>query len=218
MPRTLLLDLDGTLVDTVPDLEAALNRLMANRGLPGFTTAEVKSMVGDGVVALVGKAFAARGGAPDAAAVGDFTADYQGHVAVGSRLYPAVPETLEALAAAGWTLAICTNKPERPARALLQTLGLMPLIAAVGGGDSFPARKPDPSHLLATLGLVHGCVERTVMLGDHHNDIVSARGAGVAGIFAAWGYGAPGMETGCAAIAHDIREAAAIAERLVPTG
>jgi phosphoglycolate phosphatase len=211
-----LLDLDGTLVDTVPDLESALNRLMGSRGLPAFTEAEVKGMVGDGVAVLVVKAFAARGGVPDPAAICDFIADYEVHVAVGSRLYPAVAETLGTLAANGWTLAVCTNKPERAARSLLATLGLMPLIAAVGGGDSFPSRKPDPAHLLATLGLVGGCVERAVMVGDHHNDVVSARGAGVASIFASWGYGAPGMAAGCTAVAGDIREAAAIAGRLVP--
>jgi phosphoglycolate phosphatase len=218
VPRTLLLDLDGTLVDTVPDLESALNRLMDSRGLPPFTQAEVKGMVGDGVAALVARAFAARGGSPDPAAVCDFVSDYESHIAVGSDLYPAVAETLSALAAEGWTLAVCTNKPERAARSLLTALGLMPLIAAVGGGDSFPARKPDPAHLLATLGLVGGSAEQAVMVGDHHNDVVSARGASVASIFAAWGYGAPGMADGCTAVAKDIREAASIAERLVPGG
>jgi phosphoglycolate phosphatase len=211
-----LLDLDGTLVDTVPDLESALNRLMCSRGLPTFTQTEVKGMVGDGVAALVAKAFAARGRVPDSAAVDDFVSDYEAHVAVGSRLYPAVAETLGALAADGWILTICTNKPERAARSLLMTLGLMPLIAAVGGGDSFAARKPDPLHLLATLGLVDGSAARAVMVGDHHNDVLSACAAGVASIFASWGYGAPGMAAGCTAVAEDIREAAAIAGRLVP--
>jgi phosphoglycolate phosphatase len=146
----------------------------------------------------------------------DFVSDYESHIAVGSRLYPAVAETLSALAADGWTLAVCTNKPERAARALLATLGLMPLIAGVGGGDSFAARKPDPAHLLATLGLVGGSAEQAVMVGDHHNDVISACGAGVASIFALWGYGASGMAAGCTAVAGDIREAAFIAARLVP--
>ncbi len=111
---------------------------MDSRGLPPFTEAEVQAMVGDGVAALVAKAFTARHDVPDPAAVGDFVTDYEANVAVDSRLYPAVAETLRALAADGWTLAVCTNKPERAARSLLATLGLMPLIAAVGGGDSFP--------------------------------------------------------------------------------
>lgn len=215
MPRTLLLDLDGTLVDTVPDLESALNRLMASRGLAAFSTDEVKAMVGDGVAALIAKAFRARDGVPDGAAVGDFTADYEAHVAEGSRLFPAVAETLQGLAAAGWTLAVCTNKPVHAARSLLQAVGLSPLIRAVGGGDSFPTRKPDPAHLLATLALAGGCAERAVMVGDHRNDVAAAKGAGVACVFAAWGYGPTSMAEGSDAVAGDIREAANLAVRLL---
>jgi phosphoglycolate phosphatase len=215
VPRTLLLDLDGTLVDTIPDLEAALGRLMAGRNLPPFTQAEVKAMVGDGVPALVAKAFKARGVSPDAVAVVDFTADYERHVAIGSRPYPAVAETLQALAAEGWRLAVCTNKPVQAARTLLEAVGLMPLIAAVGGGDSFPTRKPDPGHLLGTLALAGGCATSAVMVGDHHNDVLAARGAGLPSIFAAWGYGPASMAEGCDAVAGDIREAAALASRFL---
>ena len=118
MARTLLLDLDGTLVDTVPDLAAALNRLMAARGLAPFTLAETAAMVGDGVAVLVERAFAARGGESDAAAVAEFSADYGAHVAVESRLYPGVAETLGGLAEEGWRLAVCTNKPELATHAL----------------------------------------------------------------------------------------------------
>ena len=144
MARTLLLDLDGTLVDTVPDLAAALNRLMRARSLPAFSQPQVAGMVGDGVVALVGKAFAARGLQPDPAAAQDFTADYQAHVAIDSRLYPNVPQALNGLIHQGWQLAVCTNKPEQAARLLLRTLGLLPLMRVVGGGDSFPGAKARP--------------------------------------------------------------------------
>ena len=81
----------------------------------------------------------------------DFSADYLLHVAVETRPYPGVADGLHALACQGWRLAVCTNKPEKAARALLTALGLATLFAAVGGGDSFPVRKPDPAHLLATL-------------------------------------------------------------------
>jgi phosphoglycolate phosphatase len=216
--RTLLLDLDGTLVDTVPDIAAALNRLMIARALPLFTVAEVAAMVGDGVAALVERAFAARGKVPDAAALDDFTADYSAHVAVDSCLYPHVAEELAALHRHGWTLAVCTNKPEAAARALLAAVGLLPLLQAVGGGDSFPVRKPDPAHLLATLVRAGGKPDRAVMLGDHRNDVVAARGAGVACIFAAWGYGPVAMAHGGDAVASDMAQAAAIAARLVPAG
>lgn len=218
MGPTLLLDLDGTLVDTVPDLAAALNRLMASRALPPFTWPETAAMVGDGVAKLVERAFAARGLVPDAAAVADFSADYAAHAAVASRLFPGVAETLAALVGEGWLLAVCTNKPEGAARALLDAMGLTRLLAAIGGGDSFPVRKPDPAHLLATLRLAGGAVERAVMAGDHANDVAAARGAGLPCIFAAWGYGPPAMAEGATAVAEDVPAMAALARRLVGAG
>ena len=216
MARTLLLDLDGTLVDTVPDLTAALNHLMHARALPQFTTAQVARMVGDGVPVLLARAFAAHNREPDPAAIRDFMADYEANVAAASRLFPGVAAVLADMKGQGWHLAVCTNKPERAARTLLAHLGLLPLLAAVGGGDSFPVRKPDPAHLLATLARANGQPAGAVMLGDHRNDIACTRGTGIPTIFAAWGYGTPEMATGAAAVAHTIREAAAIAERLRP--
>ncbi|HEY0184391.1 MAG TPA: phosphoglycolate phosphatase [Rhodopila sp.] len=214
--RTLLLDLDGTLVDTVPDLAAALNRLLGARGLPVLTPEQVSSMVGDGIAALVTRGFAVNGRQPDATAIADFAADYEAHVAVGSRLYPHVLPVLSGLDQDGWRLAVCTNKPEGAAQALLQALGLKELIAAVGGGDSFPVRKPDPAHLLATLAQAGGASDAAVLLGDHHNDVAAARAAGIPCIFATWGYGRPGMADGSTASAGDMIEAAAIARRLLP--
>jgi phosphoglycolate phosphatase len=214
--RTLLLDLDGTLVDTVPDLLAALNRLMAARALPAFSPAQVKAMVGDGVAVLVARAFAAHGTEPDACALDAFAADYETHVAVDSRLFPQVRPVLDGLARDGWQFAVCTNKPERAARTLLEVLGILPMLRAVGGGDSFTVRKPDPAHLLATLAQAGGTADKTVMLGDHRNDVTAARQAGIPCIFAGWGYGAPGMAEGSTAVAQDINEAAAIADRLLP--
>ena len=216
MARTLLLDLDGTLVDTVPDLAPALNRLMRTRGLPAFSHDAVAAMVGDGVMVLTERAFAAHDRVPDATAVADLEADYTTHVAGESRLYPQVLGVLTGLVAAGWRLAVCTNKPEHAARLLLEALGVSPLLSAVGGGDSFPVRKPDPAHLLATLALGGGRADAAVMLGDHRNDVAAARAAGIPSIFAAWGYGALDMAAGCSAVAHDIHEAAVLANRLVP--
>ena len=91
----------------------------------------------------------------------------------------------------GWRLAVCTNKPVVPARAVLAQFGIAALFRAVGGGDSFPTRKPDPAHLLATMGEAGG--GRAVMIGDHVNDMLAARGAGIPAIFAGWGYGAAWM-------------------------
>jgi len=218
LARTLLLDLDGTLIDTVPDLAAALNRLMRARGLAGFTLAATAAMVGDGVARLVERACAARGRQADAADVAAFATDYAAHAVAASRLYPGVADTLRLLAAEGWRLAVCTNKPEAPARALLRAFGLDGLIAAIGGGDSFPVRKPDPRHLLATLAAAGGTPDRAVMVGDHANDVAAATGAGLPCIFAAWGYGPPAMAAGAAATAAAFTEVPALARALLDRG
>ncbi len=199
----------------MPDLAAALNRLMAAHGLAPFTPAETAAMVGDGVAKLVERAFAARLGTFDAAAVVAFSADYGAHVAVASKLYPGVAETLGGLAREGWRLAVCTNKPEVATRLLLAAVGLAPLFAAVGAGDSFPVRKPDPAHLLATLQAAGGEPGAAVMAGDHRNDVLAARGAGVPCVFAAWGYGAPAMAEGAQAVARDFCELGSIVRGLL---
>ena len=211
MARCMILDLDGTLVDSVPDLKASLNRLMAVRGLAGFGYATVAAMVGDGAAVLLDRAFAAHGRKPDAAAMGDFLADYGAHTASASVAYPGVEITLRQLFADGWKLAVCTNKPEAPARALIAALGLDGLFAAIGGADTYPMRKPDPGHLLATLASTGGTVDRAIMIGDHRNDILAATGAGVPAIFAAWGYGGHDMAAGAVAVAEDFPQAAHLA-------
>ncbi len=199
----------------MPDLASALNRLMAAHGLAPFSLPETAAMVGDGVAKLVERAFAARGGVSDAAAVAAFSADYSAHVAVESKLYPGVAETLGGLAGEGWRLAVCTNKPEVATHALLAAVGLAPLFAAVGAGDSFPVRKPDPAHLLATLRAAGGEPGAAVMAGDHRNDVLAGRGAGVPCVFAAWGYGAPDMAEGAAAVARNFVELGAIVRGLL---
>jgi phosphoglycolate phosphatase len=196
MARTLLLDLDGTLVDSVPDLLAALDRLLVPMGARPFARAEVTAMIGDGVAALVRRAFAARGIAEPPAAAATFLADYTPRAAELTRPFPGIDAMLDALAAAGWRLAVCTNKPEAAARALLEVLGLTPRLAAIGGGDSFPVKKPDPRHLLATLEAAGGAPGQALMLGDHANDIDGARAAGIPAIFAGWGYGPAAMAQG----------------------
>jgi phosphoglycolate phosphatase len=98
---------------------------------------------------------------------------------------------------------------------LLAALGLAALFAAVGGGDSFPVRKPDPAHLLATLKAAGGEPGLAVMAGDHANDVAAARGGGLPCIFAAWGYGQPAMAEGAAAVARDFAELVTIARRLL---
>jgi len=214
MTRTLLLDLDGTLVDSAPDLAASLNRVLVPLDTP-FTPTEITPMVGDGAAALVRRAMAARGLPDSPETVRRFTEDYGAHAAELTQPYPGVREGMQALAAAGWLLAVCTNKPEAAAHALLQALGLSPMVAAVGGGDSFPTRKPDPGHMLATLRRAGGELGEAVAVGDHRNDVAAATGAGMPCIFAAWGYGAPVMAEGAAAVARGFGEVPALAAGLL---
>ena len=194
-------DLDGTLVDSAPDIHSALDRLMAGFGLPGFTRPEVVGMIGDGVRVLVERALAARKRPFEEAALADFTADYTARAAEQTALFPGIAAVLAGLEAAGWRLAVCTNKPAVATAALLEALGLAGRFAAVGGGDSFPTRKPDPAHVQATLALAGGTADRAIMIGDHRNDVVAAVGAGLPCIFAGWGYGTPAMAEGAAAVA-----------------
>ena len=212
---TLVLDLDGTLTDSVPGLTDSLNRVMKPHGHAAFTRPEVTRMVGDGAAALVARALMARGAAPDPAMLDAFLADYGAHATDGVSLYPDVAATLAQFAGRGWRLAVCTNKPEAPARTMLTALGIARFMAAIGGGDSFPVRKPDPAHLLATLHAAGGDVSRAVMVGDHRNDVQAAAGAGMPCIFAQWGYGLPEMAAGAAALAARFADLPDMAARLM---
>ncbi len=215
MRGTLVLDLDGTLVDSVPDLAAALGRAMAARGLAGFGHADTAAMVGDGARALYARACDARAVAFDAAAFEAFLADYTAHAAIETRAFPGAVEALRLMQGQGWRFALCTNKPEAATRALLDALELSPWFAAIGGGDSFAVRKPDPAHLLLTLQAAGGTADAAVMLGDHRNDVLAASGAGVPCIFAGWGYGRPAMGDGAAAVAPGFASVPALAAGLV---
>ena len=204
MTQIAVFDLDGTLVDSAPDIQASLNRLMAAMGLPAFTRPEVVAMIGDGVRALITKALTARNRAFEDTALDSFMADYEANAAAETRPFEGIPAALDALAGAGWRLAVCTNKPEAAARSLLADLGLASRFAALGGGDSFPVRKPDPAHLLATLSAMGAGPEAAVMIGDHRNDVMAAAGAGVPCIFAGWGYGPAEMAAGNPVAAHPL--------------
>ena len=215
MQPTLVLDLDGTLVDTLPDLMDSLNRLMTAHRLDPFAPAEIARMIGDGAAVLVDRAMQARNRATSPSDLAAFLADYGTHAAERSQLFPGVTEALEAARAAGWRLAVCTNKPVAPARHLLETLCIAAYFDAIGGGDSYPTRKPDPAHLLATLKAAGGDPAAAIMVGDHHNDVAAALAADIPVIFASWGYGTPDMALDATAQAADFAEIPALADRLL---
>jgi phosphoglycolate phosphatase len=184
-----IFDLDGTLVDSAPDIRAALNRLMLAEGLAPFPLPEVTAMIGDGARALLTKAFAARATMLNEALLPGFLEDLEANSAVLTRPYPGMVAALEALSAQGWQLAICTNKPIAATRALLAELELARHFALVLGGDSLAVKKPDPAHVMGVLERLGVPPGEAMMIGDHQNDIRAARGAGVRSVFAAWGYG-----------------------------
>ncbi|HVH74641.1 MAG TPA: phosphoglycolate phosphatase [Stellaceae bacterium] len=186
----LVFDLDGTLVDSVPDLAAALNEVLRERERPPLSAAEVTRMVGDGVPALVARALAARNieEAELARLLPRFLEIYEANAARLTRPYPGVRDTLAELRRAGYATAIATNKPQRASEAVLEELALAQFFDAVAGGDRFPVRKPDPGHLLGLLALLGGRVGRAAMIGDNENDAAAARGARLPVVLMRYGY------------------------------
>jgi len=190
--RAIVFDLDGTLIDSAPDLRTALNRLLAEHQRRPLSLAEVTVMIGDGAAKLVERAFAATGdaaGDDPASLTAAFLALYEGNTAVETRAYPGVPETLSALRDDGIALGICTNKPEAPTREILRDLGLDGAFSAVYGGDTMAGvRKPDPRLLLAVVDSLGARPAESVMVGDNANDVGAARAAGLPVILRAGGY------------------------------
>ena len=186
----LVFDLDGTLIDSAPDLHAALNRLMETEGRRLLDLTEVIPMIGDGVSVLVHRALEATGGVPEGfeEKLKRYHAIYGAAVADLTVPYPGVVETLDALHRAGHRMAICTNKPEAATHAVLEALDLARYFPAVAGGDSLPVRKPDAGHLLGALAMLGAEPGRAIMIGDSHNDIQVAINARVRSIAVSYGY------------------------------
>jgi phosphoglycolate phosphatase len=186
----LVFDLDGTLIDTVPDLANALNEALREHGYAPFSQREVQSMVGDGLPALLARGFAARGAdaAEAATALPRFLALYEANAANLSRPYPGVAETLVELRRRGYRTAVCSNKAQRATLAVLHGLALLPLFDGIAGGDHFAVRKPDPGHLLGLIAELGGEPERAAMIGDNENDAAAAHAAGVALLLMRYGY------------------------------
>ncbi|HXU00634.1 MAG TPA: HAD hydrolase-like protein [Polyangia bacterium] len=184
-----IFDLDGTLVDTAPDIAGALGVALDGAGVAAPPLAVVKEMVGDGARELIRRALKRAGADADIDALhAAFLAAYRAHVSDRSIVYSGITETLAALRAAGVATAVLTNKPGDIARRLLQDLSLADrFVATIGDGDGF-ARKPDPAaarSLVATAGTQPA---RTAVVGDGVPDVRTARALGARAIAATWGY------------------------------
>jgi phosphoglycolate phosphatase len=186
----LIFDLDGTLVDTAPDLLGALNAVLLAEGRHGLETATLRHMVGFGARALIEQAMAATGEAVTparlAALVDAFIAHYRAHIADESRPFPHVEETLARLARDGARMGVLTNKPQELTLPLLEKLDLSCFFAAIHGAGRFDYVKPDPRvfhHVVEELG-----GGSAVMIGDSKTDVATARAAGVPVILLSYGY------------------------------
>ena len=189
-PFVLLFDLDGTLVDSVPDLCAALNEILHDRGYGPLSQETVRPMVGDGVVPLVIRGFAACGAEESEAraALPQYIALYEANATRHSLLYPGVRETLADLRRRGFRTAVCTNKLQGATLAVLRGFGIDGLFDAVAGGDRYPVRKPEPGHLTGLVGELGGTAARAAMIGDSEIDAAAARAAGIPAFLMSYGY------------------------------
>lgn len=184
-------DLDGTLVDTAPDILAYMNDMLAELGRPGLDSASIRPMIGDGVKSLLTRGLEASGGVNDLdieALFHLYLERYTENPARSSKPYEGVVNTLDALQSAGIKMGVCTNKPQRPTDRLLSRLGLDRYFASVIGSDTLPVKKPDPVHLLAVLEELDVNPTRAVLVGDSGTDQKTANAAGTPCVLVSFGY------------------------------
>ncbi|HET8748488.1 MAG TPA: phosphoglycolate phosphatase [Ramlibacter sp.] len=188
--RAAILDLDGTLVDTLGDFHAALEEMLAGLGLPSIAAATISGFIGRGTEHLLRQTLA-HVGAPAQLypqAWERYFAAYRRINGRFSRVFPGVEEGIATLRAAGLRLACLTNKPGEFARGLLEAKGLAPAFDAVFGGDAFERKKPDPLPLLKTCAALGTAPAATLMIGDSGNDAAAARAAGCPVLLVTYGY------------------------------
>jgi phosphoglycolate phosphatase len=189
---TLVFDLDGTLIDTAPDLIDTLNVVFEREGVPLVPYEEARMLIGGGAKAMISRGLAAEGRNVDSAELekllADFIAYYSAHIADRSRPFPGLEDALDRLTSDGFILAVCTNKLEGLSRQLLNELKLAPRFAAICGQDTFGVQKPDPVVLRKTIAAAGGAAEAAIMIGDSATDVLTARAAGIPIIGVDFGY------------------------------
>lgn len=189
---TVVFDLDGTLIDTAPDLIATLNSLFAREGVSPVAYDTARNMVGGGARLLIERGLASQGRALPASdverLVRDFIAHYGAHIADASRPFEGLEAALDELGSFGCRLAVCTNKLEWLSVRLLDLLGLTNRFAAICGSDTFAVSKPNPEILRGTISRAGGHLDSAVMVGDSGTDVATARSAGIPVVAVDFGY------------------------------
>jgi phosphoglycolate phosphatase len=190
--QTIVFDLDGTLIDTAPDLIDTLNVVFAREGLPQVAYETARNMIGGGARAMIARGIEADGRVFTPAKLEqmfvDFIAHYSAHIADRSRPFPGLVDALDELAGRGCRLAVCTNKLERLSVLLLEQLKLAGRFDVICGQDTFGMQKPDPEVLRRTIAAAGGRLENAIMIGDSATDIRTARAAAVPVIAVDFGY------------------------------
>jgi phosphoglycolate phosphatase len=189
---TIVFDLDGTLVDTAPDLIGALNFILAREGMPPVPLHQARTMIGAGARRLLERGLELDGRNASVADIDRLTSDfieyYAAHIADASRPFEGLEAALDDLARAGYRFAVCTNKLEWLSKRLLDRLGLSGRFSAICGADTFGVSKPDPAILQQTVARAGGQLSSAIMVGDAGPDVGVARRAGIPVIGVAFGY------------------------------
>jgi phosphoglycolate phosphatase len=190
--QTIVFDLDGTLVDTAPDLISTLNLVLAGESLPPVAYDDARRMIGGGARRMIERALIAEGRTVSGAELDCmfriFIDHYSAHIADRSRPFPGLDSVLQRLTGEGFRLAVCTNKLEWLSLRLLDTLNLSRYFAAICGQDTFGIQKPDPQALRLTIRRAGGEVHRAIMIGDSLTDVRTARAANLPVIAVDFGY------------------------------
>lgn len=189
---TIVFDLDGTLIDTAPDLIDTLNVVFTREGLPPVAYETARNLIGGGAQAMIANGIAAEGRMLEPSKLeqmfDDFIAHYSAHVADRSRPFPGLLDALDTLATGGYRFAVCTNKLERLSVLLLEKLELADRFEAICGQDTFGIQKPDPEILRRTIAAAGGAPQHAIMIGDSLTDIRTARAASIPVIAVDFGY------------------------------
>jgi len=207
-----IFDLDGTLVETLPDIHAVLAELLVEEGIAVPDRERVRRMIGDGARMLVVRALQAAGRASGEEDEIDrlhrrFVELYERHPCRYSAPFPGAVECLRHLRERGVRLGVCTNKPQRASEQLLDALGLAPYFSVVIGGDRAVRRKPDPEHPRAVLAALGENARHGLMIGDSRNDLLAARAAGLPCVLVRHGYGPdPADALGADRVIDDLSE------------